>query len=697
MTITARLRDSEPLVQGKDPFREDGAQQVYSINTDQITAVTGVPLAGSYLQLVENQPGGLGVIGLPHLDAGPFLSYGIQWIAFGIIAPIGLGYFVVLPRSGSADGRRRRRRPRTRSPTRRSRPRRSSPTATAGGAEADRDDAPPPACTARDKPHRPCADPRPAAARPSPSVGRISSSCAYCVGPPSRTPSAPANAASTTPALGLGWRAASRRHARTAPTGDPPTTGAHTATSSRGHPRRDDSWRRRRNALQPSRIGHSAATGGRSSRPACWRRGRPAPRAPRRRRPTTAARPAHRRCSRRPTPTPRGSARRRRAPTGRVRTATAAAGGRRRCHRTRAARPSASPVRRSDVPPSATNIAAAVAEAVPAGPAPRDGPLHGHTRHTERAEQRAGMQHPGASAVGVGQPLQSRCAAAEQRHRMATARVAEQQVGEPARPRFRRRGRDDAGANTPAASHKWCTRIHEAGPTATPDPGGRPAQPGGGAAARGERDHAAGLAGRRLRRAREPGGQRQRVQAPVQAGPHHRHLSGRRDDRHRRGPRADPPRGGQGARAWSARQSSSPVSYNAFDPRLQLWVAACLYRYYVDQHEFLYGPLDDDAADAVYRDAKKLGTTLQVREDMWPPDRVAFDEFWKRSLDELRSTRRCASTCTASRRWRSCLRRCGCWPAGSTCSRRRDSCPTNSARTCVCRGAAANSADSSGC
>ncbi len=83
-------------------------------------------------------------------------------------------------------------------------------------------------------------------------------------------------------------------------------------------------------------------------------------------------------------------------------------------------------------------------------------------------------------------------------------------------------------------------------------------------------------------------------------------------------------------------KSSSPVSYNAFDPRLQLWVAACLYRYYVDQHEFLYGPLDDEAADAVYQDAKKLGTTLQVREDLWPPDRIAFDEFWKRSLDELR-------------------------------------------------------------
>jgi cytochrome oxidase assembly protein ShyY1 len=95
VTITARLRDAEPVPEGKAPFREDGVQQVYAINTDQIAALFGVPLAGSYLQLVDDQPGGLGVIGLPHLDAGPFLSYGIQWIAFGIVAPIGLAYFVV--------------------------------------------------------------------------------------------------------------------------------------------------------------------------------------------------------------------------------------------------------------------------------------------------------------------------------------------------------------------------------------------------------------------------------------------------------------------------------------------------------------------------------------------------------------------------------------------------------------------------
>jgi cytochrome oxidase assembly protein ShyY1 len=94
VTITARLRDSERPVTDKQSFVSDGVRQVYSIDVGQISTLTGVPLAGSYLQLVDNQPGGLGVIALPHLDAGPFLSYGIQWITFGVVAPILLGYFM---------------------------------------------------------------------------------------------------------------------------------------------------------------------------------------------------------------------------------------------------------------------------------------------------------------------------------------------------------------------------------------------------------------------------------------------------------------------------------------------------------------------------------------------------------------------------------------------------------------------------
>jgi cytochrome oxidase assembly protein ShyY1 len=93
VTIVARLHDSEPPA-GKEPLREDGVAQVYSINTTQVGQLTRTAVADPYVLLVSDQPGGLGVIPLPHLDAGPFLSYGIQWIAFGIIAPIGLGYFI---------------------------------------------------------------------------------------------------------------------------------------------------------------------------------------------------------------------------------------------------------------------------------------------------------------------------------------------------------------------------------------------------------------------------------------------------------------------------------------------------------------------------------------------------------------------------------------------------------------------------
>lgn len=94
LTLEGRLRDSETAPPDRKPFTEQVFRQVYAIDTQQLSQLLGVPLTGSYVQLSENQAGGLGVAPLPHLDAGPFLSYGIQWIAFGIVAPIGLAYFV---------------------------------------------------------------------------------------------------------------------------------------------------------------------------------------------------------------------------------------------------------------------------------------------------------------------------------------------------------------------------------------------------------------------------------------------------------------------------------------------------------------------------------------------------------------------------------------------------------------------------
>src|ERR1700759_2598561 len=79
----------------------------------------------------------------------------------------------------------------------------------------------------------------------------------------------------------------------------------------------------------------------------------------------------------------------------------------------------------------------------------------------------------------------------------------------------------------------------------------------------------------------------------------------------------------------------SPVSYNAFDVDLQLWVGACLYKGGVDIYRTFIGELDDDDADRHYRDGMTLATTLQVPPEMWPADRAAFDRYWQESLAKV--------------------------------------------------------------
>jgi uncharacterized protein (DUF2236 family) len=82
--------------------------------------------------------------------------------------------------------------------------------------------------------------------------------------------------------------------------------------------------------------------------------------------------------------------------------------------------------------------------------------------------------------------------------------------------------------------------------------------------------------------------------------------------------------------------AQSPVAYDAFDPQLQLWVAACLYRGISDVYALLHGPPDAATADAIYRESSRLGTTLQVRADMWPRDRAAFEHYWDAALTAIR-------------------------------------------------------------
>ncbi|WP_433786251.1 oxygenase MpaB family protein [Actinomycetospora sp. CA-101289] len=82
--------------------------------------------------------------------------------------------------------------------------------------------------------------------------------------------------------------------------------------------------------------------------------------------------------------------------------------------------------------------------------------------------------------------------------------------------------------------------------------------------------------------------------------------------------------------------AESPVSYDAFDPELQRWVALCLYRAFEDTWGLLAGAPGMRLPDDVYRECATLGTTLQVRPEQWPADRAAFDDAWDDGLTHVR-------------------------------------------------------------
>lgn len=81
---------------------------------------------------------------------------------------------------------------------------------------------------------------------------------------------------------------------------------------------------------------------------------------------------------------------------------------------------------------------------------------------------------------------------------------------------------------------------------------------------------------------------------------------------------------------------SSTPAYSARDPRLQLWVAATLY----DSAALVTGktlkPLTAAAQEQLYREYVCLGQALQMPENLWPADSVAFDRYFESKLEELK-------------------------------------------------------------
>lgn len=93
VTLEGMVRQSE-ATGTKAPLQEQGYTQVYTISTEEISELTGTDLGEDYVQLSPDQPGVLNAMPVPMLDRGNHLSYGLQWLAFGVMAPLGLIYFV---------------------------------------------------------------------------------------------------------------------------------------------------------------------------------------------------------------------------------------------------------------------------------------------------------------------------------------------------------------------------------------------------------------------------------------------------------------------------------------------------------------------------------------------------------------------------------------------------------------------------
>jgi len=77
------------------------------------------------------------------------------------------------------------------------------------------------------------------------------------------------------------------------------------------------------------------------------------------------------------------------------------------------------------------------------------------------------------------------------------------------------------------------------------------------------------------------------------------------------------------------------VAYDALDPELQLWVAACMFRGVIDTVTLLDGLVSDESFARLLRRCAPFATSLQVSASRWPVDRSSFEEYWTGALHDV--------------------------------------------------------------
>jgi uncharacterized protein (DUF2236 family) len=75
--------------------------------------------------------------------------------------------------------------------------------------------------------------------------------------------------------------------------------------------------------------------------------------------------------------------------------------------------------------------------------------------------------------------------------------------------------------------------------------------------------------------------------------------------------------------------------YDANDVDAQLWVAATIYWSMVKSYELVFGELDPERAERVYREFSVMATALRVPAEKWPQDLEAFQVCWDETVSNL--------------------------------------------------------------
>ena len=92
VTVTGRVQADQTDPKNRPPVAAPDGRMQYTAASSTL-AGPGTVYRG-YLQLTSDSPGVIDAIGLPQQDSGPFFSYALQWLAFGAIAVLGIGYFI---------------------------------------------------------------------------------------------------------------------------------------------------------------------------------------------------------------------------------------------------------------------------------------------------------------------------------------------------------------------------------------------------------------------------------------------------------------------------------------------------------------------------------------------------------------------------------------------------------------------------